>query len=265
MAITDTITTIKDYFLNWHKEKYEILHEKKTTQVTNQQPNRDLTVTSGAVYDYVNNKIDGVTTCSVKMCNNTGTTLQTTLDQFDNTLKNKVNKDQYSNADISFYSLGTGGISTIDCTNTQNGLMKWQEKILLHELATWHTISVGLPPKTSMSVNVILGLVHLHLYYPNCTKFKKSTSWEYIADGDNALQQFLPTGHVSVPLGNPNRGGILTISNTGGFKVDIPSKKNSTTIVADVLYKYTTGQSIPEDNFDFGTRKRTMYDRITEM
>lgn len=264
MAITDTIATIKDYFLNWHKENYEILHPK-TTQVTNQKPNSDLNVTSGAVYDYVNDKMNDVTTCNVKMCNNTQTTLQTTLDQFDDTLKNKVNKDQYANANIIALYGGDGDNNTgMYCSNTQDGLIRWQEKLLLHEMATWHTIKTGLPPKTSMEINVALGLVHMHLYYPSCAKFKNNTIWTYESDGGNALQQFLPYGHVTVPLGSPV-GGYLTIDNTGGFTVRVPSKKSSYNIVGDVLYKYHVGNAISEDNFDWGTSKRSMYTSITKV
>lgn len=260
MAITDTLDSIKDFFLKWHKEDYTKLHEKKTTQVTNEIPDKDLSVTSGAVYDALNNKFNSITTCTVKQCNDDTKTLQTTLDDFDSRLKNKVDKTQYSKADISFWNAGSGTpyVTQIQATNTQDGLMTWKEKIFLQELGTWHTINTGLPPYCSMEVNIALGLVHLHMYAKNITKFKNSTVWEHESDGGQALQQFTPYGHVKTPCSH----GYLTIKPSGGFEVKVDKKYEKTVIVADVIWKYTQGQSATDVGSDWGKTKRSIFNNI---
>ena len=49
MAITDVLAEIKNYFLNWHTNNYVTLHTKETNQVTNQSPDKDYLVHSGAI------------------------------------------------------------------------------------------------------------------------------------------------------------------------------------------------------------------------
>lgn len=259
MAITDVISTIKDYFLNWHNENYNTLHSPITNQVTNQSPYKDQAVTSKAVYDYANNKFNNITTCNVKMCNNTETSLQTTLDDFNN---NKLNKNQYASADINYWWSNYTG-STVNCKNTQDGVMKWQEKILLQELATWHVIKTNLPPKCSMEVNFALGLCHLHLYAKGSSKLKNSTTWEYESDGRDALLQFAPPAHVQVPA-SPE-GSILRITPAGGFVLKSPKKYTSTSIVADVIWRYENGATEADNGSNWGTNKKTMYNGIYEI
>lgn len=57
MAVTSTLAKLKNYFISWHTNNYDILHEI-TNQVTNQDPNGNKAVTSRAVYDYVLNPLN---------------------------------------------------------------------------------------------------------------------------------------------------------------------------------------------------------------
>lgn len=63
MAITSTLAKLKNYFISWHTNNYDILHEK-TGNVTNIPPNANKPVTSQGVYDYVltplNNNINNI-------------------------------------------------------------------------------------------------------------------------------------------------------------------------------------------------------------
>lgn len=57
MTVTSTLAKLKNYFISWHTNNYDILHET-TDQVTNQDPNSNKAVTSRAVYDYVLNPLN---------------------------------------------------------------------------------------------------------------------------------------------------------------------------------------------------------------
>ena len=57
MTVTSTLAKLKNYFISWHTNNYDILHET-TDQVTNQDPNGNKAVTSRAVYDYVLNPLN---------------------------------------------------------------------------------------------------------------------------------------------------------------------------------------------------------------
>jgi len=57
MTVTSTLAKLKNYFISWHTNNYDILHEM-TDQVTNQAPNGNKAVTSRAVYDYVLNPLN---------------------------------------------------------------------------------------------------------------------------------------------------------------------------------------------------------------
>ena len=57
MTVTSTLAKLKNYFISWHTNNYDILHEM-TDQVTNQAPNGNKAVTSRAVYDYILNPLN---------------------------------------------------------------------------------------------------------------------------------------------------------------------------------------------------------------
>ena len=60
MAITDTLTGIKEYFLKWHHDYYSSIHTK-TNNVTNHAPDKDKPITSEGVYNYVEDKTTTLT------------------------------------------------------------------------------------------------------------------------------------------------------------------------------------------------------------
>lgn len=263
MAIADTISSIKTYFLNWHRENYNTLHPEIANEVTNRSPTKDEAVTSGAVYNYVNNQIDtNILTNKVWMANNRQKTLQSTLDDFNTSLNTKLNKTQYTSATVESWDSMSGENGThIWARDVQDGVMKWEEKLLLQELATWHTISKGLPPKSSMEVNFALGLCHLHIYAKNTTKFKNDTKWTHEADGGDALQQFTPPAHVSNACGSPF-GAVITITPYGGFSIHTTKKYNKTNLVGDIIWKFSNGKTLTDDSNYWGTKKKTIYPGI---
>lgn len=202
MAITDQLTTVKDYFLNWHRDNYAALHNSISNEVTNTQPKKDQAVTSGAVYTALNNKFNEVTTCTVKQCNNNSPplgSLQLTLDDFDTRINNVTSTIQTaSNGTLTqvldnstYYDPDERGFIFPDFDNeAHQGFMTPKDKLDLYYATSWFERSGReLGTNTTISnhltayINLGLRLVYCYFEYKNCpwlkNAYNNNTSKEY--------------------------------------------------------------------------------------
>lgn len=120
MNISGTLASIKEYFLHWHKNEYDDIHHKTNT-ITNEGNDANYPPTSAAVYNYI---------CGENGINNKINNAKNELDTLSNTLAsvNAVDWRTYSNRAES---------TAIVEGNVHNGLMKWEDRVLIDGLKEW--------------------------------------------------------------------------------------------------------------------------------
>ena len=172
MAITDVLAEIKNYFLNWHTNNYVTLHTRETNQVTDQSPDKDYLVHSGAIKAADDAIIAGYTTADTNLQN-----------QINNLNDNKLNKTQNATASpingIRYAEYDVRGLNPAPLTSYQNGVMTWRDKAELQALGKWYECVPGTPTQTYQTqfrsiephsivwVNPALRIVYLRFYYKN--------------------------------------------------------------------------------------------------
>jgi len=187
MAITDVLTEIKNYFLNWHTNNYVTLHTKETNRVTDQSPDKDYLVHSGAIKAADDAIIQGYTTAD--------TNLQNQINDIKNVqLPKKLNSNQTATGQRakgdsglqSDYAAGpeeasARGFYHIVNGTRQNGVMTWQDKAVLRGLGDWlertHSDWGSIHSNVKIWVNPSLRIVYCRFYDKNSTKLKSSTEW----------------------------------------------------------------------------------------
>ena len=176
MAITDVLVEIKNYFLNWHTNNYETLHTRETNQVTDQSPDKDYLVHSGAIKAADDAIIQGYT--------NADTNLQNQINNLNN---NKLDKTQNAKASpitgIKYAETDVRGIRPAKLTSYQNGVMTWRDKAELQSLGKWYECVPSTPTKTWQTqfksiephsivwVNPALRIVYLRFYYKDFNRW----------------------------------------------------------------------------------------------
>ena len=176
MAITDVLVEIKNYFLNWHTNNYTTLHTRETNQVTDQSPDKDYLVHSGAIKAADDAIIQGYTNADINLQN-----------QINNLNNNKLNKTQNATASpitgIKYAENNTRGFRPAKLTSYQNGVMTWRDKAELQSLGKWYECVPGRPTKTWQTqfksiephsivwVNPALRIVYLRFYYRDFNKW----------------------------------------------------------------------------------------------
>lgn len=176
MAITDVLVEIKNYFLNWHTNNYETLHTRETNQVTDQSPDKDYLVHSGAIKAADDAIIQGYTNADANLQN-----------QINNLNNNKLDKTQNAKASpitgIKYAESDTRGVIPAKLTSYQNGIMTWRDKAELQSLGKWYECVPGKPTKTWQTqfksiephsivwVNPALRIVYLRFYYKDFNRW----------------------------------------------------------------------------------------------
>lgn len=206
MAITDTLTGVKEYFINWHKDNYSVLHDPISNEVTNLSPKKDQAVTSEAVYTAINNKFNETNTCTVKQCNTKPApsgSLQLTLDDFDSRIANiaeniqpatptyddcyemmnaiQANPAQYRDTDNRGF-LWPNLDNWPSGTPFKSGLMTPEDKINLYYATSWASDLTGtdlgslneITKNLTVYVNFGLRIVFCNFTYVNCPLLKKA-------------------------------------------------------------------------------------------
>ena len=176
MAITDVLVEIKNYFLNWHTNNYTTLHTRETNQVTDQSPDKDYLVHSGAIKAADDAIIQGYTNADINLQN-----------QINNLNNNKLNKTQNATASpitgIKYAENNVRGFRPAKLTSYQNGVMTWRDKAELQSLGRWYECVPGTPtkqrqiqfksiePHSIVWVNPALRIVYLRFYYRDFNKW----------------------------------------------------------------------------------------------
>ena len=211
MAITDVLETIKDYFLNWHTNKYTELHTKETNQVTNTAPEKDYLVHSGAVKladDTIRNDFTYADTQLQNSINNIT----------NNELPKKVNNNQYAKASpingIKYADPDVRGLDPEPLTTAQNGLMTWRDKAELQALGRWYECvhpdnKTQTFQKTFKSINKhsviwVNPALRIVYYRYSCKTFKKG--WWY---GEKQIDHYMATASDMTNEGDNYKGSIF--------------------------------------------------------
>lgn len=131
MAITDKLTTIKDYFLDWHERYYNALHKKTIEDLEAETENRI------AGDNDLLRRITYPNFLAAQAKDDTrNQTVQTTLDNFNTKLNTNaaigtINGLAYAQNDIRGFNPSLTGTK-------QNGLMTWKDKAEITALGTWY-------------------------------------------------------------------------------------------------------------------------------
>lgn len=167
MAITDVLTEIKNYFLNWHTNNYVTLHTKETNRVTDQSPDKNYLVHSGAIKAADDAIVQGYTDADTNLQNQ----INNKLDKTQNATASPINGIKYADHDDII------GLRPALLTDYQNGAMTWRDKAELQALGKWYECVPGKPTKKTQTqfksiephsmvwVNPALRIVYLRFYY----------------------------------------------------------------------------------------------------
>lgn len=204
MAITDVLAEIKNYFLNWHTNNYVTLHTKETNQVTDQSPDKDYLVHSGAIKAAEDAIIQGYT--------NADTNLQNQINDINNNkLPKKANNDVYANVGstngIASYQDDWRGFNPKASGDCHNGLMKWQDKAQLLQLGIWYEVKraqhASLGEHMTLWVNPAMRICYLKFYYKNFPVnkwdniYSDSAEWDwYSSSSDHFLDNCAPISNI---------------------------------------------------------------------
>lgn len=277
MAITDQLITVKDYFLNWHKDNYTTLHSAISNEVTNTQPKKEQAVTSGAVYTALNEKFDNVTTCTVKQCNTASAptgSLQSTLDDFNNRIDNITNNTQPAstgtlvsvvNNPQTYRDTDSRGFVWPSFDNTaKSGLMTPNDKMDLYYATTWFEktgsqigTNTAITNHLTIWVNLGLRLVYCYFQYSNCpwlkNAYNNSTSKEYhgtpFVQNTELFYQIRPIAFTWAPT---NTNGIrIGVTPNGDFYVRSDEYiKSTVTLNGSLMWFYRDGK--PSEKINTG-------------
>ena len=213
MAIIDTLTTIKDYFISWHDKYYDALHEdtiEDLTQEINARENADTNI---------NNKIDNLTASQVRDTKR-NQTVQTTLDNYVKTYADAGTRTLKTDYEI--HPTGENGSPRgfyNVMSKQQDGLMSWQDKAVLKYTGEWleltHDNWASIHKDFQIWVNTTLRLVYFHFQLKDCTWLKNDTTNFTTHGCSSELSWFhvrpiktiwAPTNHVGVQFGVANDG-----------------------------------------------------------
>jgi hypothetical protein len=179
MAIIDTLTTIKDYFMSWHDKYYNEIHKETIDDI--EQEINDRTAGDADLL----RRITYPNFLAAQAKDNTrNQTVQTTLDQYNTKLntyakagKRDLIKDYYEHPE------GEGGYARgfyHKIYGRENGLMTWQDKAVLKYTGEWleytHDDWPSLHDALTIWVNPTLRIVYCYFYKKDCTWLKSDTS-----------------------------------------------------------------------------------------
>lgn len=251
MAITDVLAEIKNYFLNWHTNNYTTLHTRETNQVTDQSPDKDYLVHSGAIKAADDAIIQGYT--------NADTNLQNQINNLNN---NKLDKTQNATASPITgikYATDVRGFRPAKLTSYQNGVMTWRDKAELQSLGRWYECVPGTPtkqrqiqfksiePHSIVWVNPALRIVYLRFYYRDFNRWAKGNKEAdiymatkrdiYTEAGDPAIfwYQIRPMHTIWSPTNIPYIQ-IGVDSHDGIFKIRSSEKVTSKKTISGSLF-----------------------------
>ena len=239
MAITNTLTAIKDYFIDWHTQNYRILHETPLNAISDNAADDNKLVTNKAVRDKVNNATMDVANAKISVGGRTKT-VQTTLNDFDSRLGD-IEQNTVRKTDLAYYSEPLNDIynsydtdyrgfklTLRDKTKCKNGLLTWQEKMNLKYMGEWKQFDgseIGSNKTTGMRlyINPGLRLVFFHFGYTNCPylykEYKASQSKNYShAPANSSDELFYLVRPITNIWGATNWADItMGVENNGDF------------------------------------------------
>lgn len=256
MAITDTLTAVKEYFLDWHSKHYEGIHEKPLKALSNNAADDNKLVTNKAVREGII-QYSNILDTPVSVNNKTSKTLQTTLDDFDSTL-DTINSNYVKKTDVANYTETVGLFDNYSSnvgfqpsvTTGKDGLMTWKEKYDLHYIGEWKKFSnteigVNAPQGSHLWINPVLRIGYFHYWNSKSSLLKdaykdtqstvsKTLMWnqpdEIIARLKPMHDCWAATNYPYIHMG-VNEDGYFTLSS------DKPVKK-TLKLLGTVIYMY---------------------------
>ena len=183
MAITDTLSNIKDFFFSWHKERYADIHTKETNKVDNDLTKRDYLTTNGAVYDALTQQASSFQS-TLDDYNNRINAINSRVDSVGDNIKVAKSWSNYPNVleeYDTYWDDDTRGFNWPDLdSDAHNGFITPKEKANLYYSTKWYEITgkaiggeTGVTKHMTMWVNLGLRLVYFNFTYKNCPWLKR--------------------------------------------------------------------------------------------
>lgn len=210
MAIQDVLTTIKDYFLDWHgqwnpngTDNYEKVH-RLTDKITTDLPDSEYSIRSKAIAPFKATTENEIGNAKTRLTN----------------LENgKVDKDIYANVGgtngLASYQADWRGFNPKASGDCHDGLMRWQDKAQLLQLGIWYEMtrnehkSIG--EHMTLWVNPAMRICYLKFAYKNFKKSKwdniysDSAEWDwYSSSDDHFLDNCAPIAPIWAPTNVPH-------------------------------------------------------------
>ena len=206
MAIIDTLTTIKDYFMHWHEKYYNQIHKETIDDLNDEIENRidgDANLLNKITYpNFLASQVRDTTRNPPD-----GQSVQTTLDQYGNKLNTYANAGTRTlKSDSTVHPDGADHRGFYhEMSDNQNGLMTWQDKAVLRYTGEWieltHDDWPSIHGALKIWVNPTLRIVYCNFDYPNCTWLKndKYNVSTYGASKNTAWFHIRPISSIWVP------------------------------------------------------------------
>lgn len=251
MAITDVLAEIKNYFFNWHTNNYVTLHTKETNQVTNQAPDKDYLVHSGAIKA----ADDAIRTDFTNADTNLQNQITSNKNNI-NTINGKLRTASYGTMpDVveqsrKYYDSDTIGFNFPGLTSAaHDGFLTPKEKLDIYYFGKWYELTgaaAGFDSKhashVTVWVNIGLRLVYFYFSYKDCPWLKNETEYFTVplTDKNDPMWQILPVRSVWAPTNVDNvRMGW---TNNGEFYLRSDTKiTNKKSIYASMMWFYRDG------------------------
>lgn len=238
MAITDKLTTIKDYFLDWHERYYNALHKKTIEDLETETENR----IQGD--ENLQNNIDRIFPTSsdnIINQNKTNERVTTTLNRLDRPA---------SIGNLSWNYDGDGRGTYINVGGPrENGYMTWTDKARLISMGQWYQITGrGVTKYMTFWFNPALRLCQLNFVYDGCKLLKNSNSYVYTPN-DPMWYEMRPLAVTGTWCSGGGSNPIfMYVNSVGKFGLYSATKHSSANIHGSVMWFYRD-QNLPDYKF----------------
>lgn len=224
MAIQDVLTTIKDYFLDWHgqwnpngTDNYEKAH-RLTDKITTDLPDSEYSIRSKAIAPLKATTENEIGNAKTRLTN----------------LENgKVDKGIYANVGgtngLASYQADWRGFNPKASGDCHDGLMRWQDKAQLLQLGIWYEVNraqhASIGEHMTLWVNPAMRICYLKFYYKNfpVKRWDNITSngaeWDWYEENlpDQFLDNCAPISNIWAATNVPHI--VIGIDSTARFYI----------------------------------------------
>ena len=233
--LTNTLVSIKDYFINWHNTNYEILHQRTSTDIDNR------------ISQLTANDIK--TTTNAAASNSVQQALNNLNKNLTDGLKTKAANTYASNEKVTYkFDTGADGRgASLYGQNPTGGLMSWQDKVRLDALGTWYQIADNNKnSKDYLTIwfNPILRLCQMSYHHENCTRLKNQKKYEITNNSSLSWYRVRPLQYTSCMCAGTAGGTepvFFYVRSSGNIGIVSTDYHSNIDLKANLLWFYRDG------------------------